>query len=112
MPCTLLDVMDTDVKRLTVDAKNILYRPAHLIGGFYEDTVSWIENWATQMANPDSFQLDLHEAYSQSWSSLGFPQFDVVKQPLSGADVDALSGWEVTVSFTAMQAYSVDRGSW
>lgn len=112
MRSTLLDVLSTSEDRKIVDPKDRFYRPAHLLNGYYLDAEKWRDSYMNDIRKPASIDLDLRQAYSTAWKTLGFPKFDSMVSPLAKTDLDALDGWKITLTYTAVKPFSVGRGSW
>jgi hypothetical protein len=112
MPSTLKEVQTTDEGRFKVDWKDVFYRPAHVLTGYYLDAPKWRDDYEKSIPKPARVELDLPGAFSTSWKSLGFPQFDDMESHLTTKDLSALDGWKISLTYTAMQPYVVGRGSW
>ncbi|KAF5626159.1 hypothetical protein F52700_8876 [Fusarium sp. NRRL 52700] len=96
---------------LVVPADQIYYRPLYSINGIDRRVDSWV---GAQDGGREEVELDLDlaNAKTATWASLGFPHLD--HDPLYDAKVADAAGPDVTLSLRAggMQAFDVDRGFW
>lgn len=103
-----LEVLDAP---LPPDA-NTVYRPIHGLSGFRNDSRSWRDEFETAKNAPQEFELDLEAAVARTWASLGFPHLDDLPPDYDTADLTALSGWHIKVTFTRMSPMQVTRPVW
>lgn len=114
MPCSNMDIPSSIGRAQTISvipADQIYYRPLYSINGIDRRIDSWV---GAQDGGREEIELDLDlvNAKSASWASLGFPNLD--HDPLYDTKVVNATNPDVTLSLKAggMQAFDVDRGFW
>ncbi|KAF4434649.1 hypothetical protein FACUT_7708 [Fusarium acutatum] len=112
MPCSNMDI-PSSIRRaqtpLVVPADQIYYPPLYSINGIDRKVDSWV---GAQDGSREEIELDLDlvNAKSASWESLGFPDLD--HDPLYDTKVVDTTSPDVILSLKAggMQPFDVDRG--
>ncbi|KAF4337401.1 hypothetical protein FBEOM_8722 [Fusarium beomiforme] len=114
MPCSNLDIPSSVGGRqplLTVPADQIYYRPLYSINGVDRRVDSWVgaQDGGREEVHID---LDLANAKTATWASLGFPNLDT--DPLYDTNTATANNSDVTLSLKAggMQVFDIDRGFW
>ncbi|KAM0081473.1 hypothetical protein ACKRZS_006326 [Fusarium odoratissimum] len=114
MPCSNMDIpssMGRAQTTLVVPSGQIYYRPLYSTNGIYRRVDSWV---GAQDGGREEVELDLDlsNAKTASWASLGFPNLD--HDPLYDTKLIDATSPKTTLSLQAggMQAFDVDRGFW
>ncbi|KAG8629175.1 hypothetical protein KVT40_003040 [Elsinoe batatas] len=111
MPAIMGDI-DVTTASQPVDSKAVIYRPLHYLSGFRADSIGWRDQFNQDIYQPSWIEIDLRHAVGEKWATLGFPAFDKLQVPFTNAEVSALEGWKVQLSYTGMMNYAVHRGLW
>ncbi|KAL5602281.1 hypothetical protein FOBRF1_009814 [Fusarium oxysporum] len=114
MPCSNMDIpssMGRAQTTLVVPSDQIYYRPLYSTNGNDRRVDSWV---GAQDGGREEVELDLDlsNAKTASWASLGFPNLD--HDPLYDTKLIDATSPKMTLSLQAggMQAFDVDRGFW
>jgi hypothetical protein len=96
---------------VAVPADQIYYRPLYSINGIDRRVVSWVGVLDGGREEVE-LDLDLANAKTATWASLGFPNLD--RNPLYDTNLVNAAYPDMKLSLKAggMQAFDVDRGFW
>lgn len=114
MRCSTAQFVLDDASRKTVDAASLIYRPFYVLPDFSTQALKWREDFNTKIAAPVTIQLNLREALTTSWASLGFPEWDEEMPAATVEDVDDFEniGNRIYLTFTNVVPFRVARGLW
>ena len=118
MPCAMGDVGRTTTINGGEAPKDVVYRPLHLLPGFKFSGEDWVDRGLKDQHDLTELPIDLLAGFTRTWQGLGFDKGKVPDRTFAKSSKEyqeikeTIAGWKLTLKYTDMQAFEINRGLW